>query len=650
MERLTKSLQLVLTALCGLFLTGNIAAQLAGNAQVATFTAYAAVACGAYFALGRAYESLSERRIDVDFLMVFAAIGAIVVHHPEDAAVLLFLFSLSSTMEALAMGRTKSAIEGLVRLRPSEVVRVSAAGDERVPVENLQIGDLVRVAAFETIPVDGEVDSGTSTVDQSAMTGESVPVTKGKGERVLGGTQNLDGLLVVKVLSTVGDSTLDKIVELVEQAQENKASGERISEWFGQRYTLFVIGAFAVAFVVRLALKVPVPDALYEALVLLVALSPCALVISTPATTLSALAWAARSGILIRGGQFVELVGQIDTVALDKTGTLTMGRPKLAEICVCALVPVGGAFDPDRCDDESACWHGHGSLSDEAYRVLRSAAAVEQYAQHPIAEAIVRATRDNDVLVPQAVDHKLVPGQGAYGVVDGLPVYVGQVDFLAQNGIDVPLDFQHHVANLSESGMPMAMISVGHRIAALGFADTVRESAPSFVRELSALGVGNTVMLTGDRPSTAKRIAESVGLSESRAGLLPAGKAEAIQEMVTQGKSVMMVGDGINDAPALSSATVGVAMGGLGSDIALNSADVVLMHDRLERIPELVRLGRKTNRIIRANLLFAAGVIVTLTLSSFFTKLPLPIAVIGHEGSTVLVILNGLRLLSGPGK
>ena len=434
----------MLTALCGALLG-------LGFFWPHSAIPYLSVLAGSFFALTTAWESLRAREVDVNLLMVLAAVGAVAVGQPLDAAALLFLFSLSSTLEALAMGRTKRAIEALVKLRPDEAIRIGAAGDERVPVEQLAIGDLVRIPPFESIPVDGLVTAGESSVDQSSMTGESVPVAKASGDRLLAGTRNLDGGLTMHVESVVGDSTLDKIVRLVEQAQDHKASGERISAWFGQRYTFFVLAAFAASFGVRLALKIAPGAAFYESLTLLVALSPCALVISTPASTLSALAFAARNGILVRGGEFIERAGQIDTIMLDKTGTVTSGRPKLVEVCLCSTVPTHAHHTPGECVEEDACWHGSGSLSSEATAILSAAAALEQYASHPIAEAVVAAARSNDVDVPEVhnlrVDQLRRPSPLTYGLDEAggdLPSRATQSD-----GLEV-MDLQAALSQLPE--------------------------------------------------------------------------------------------------------------------------------------------------------------------------------------------------------
>ncbi|MFQ3668524.1 MAG: HAD-IC family P-type ATPase, partial [Fimbriimonadaceae bacterium] len=329
-----RDLQVVLTGLCAVFLVLSFFVE-------GSWAAYASVVFGSYFALKEAWGSLRERSLDVNFLMVFAAVGSVALGHPVEAAVLLFLFSLSSTLESFAMSRTKAAIESLIQLRPDTAIRLTDDSDERVPVAELKLGDRVRIVPYDQVPVDGTILEGRSNIDEATMTGESTPVEKEPGDKVLAGTQNLEGMLVVSVTATVGDTALEKIVDLVRDAQENKASGERISQWFGQRYTLFVLGAFAVSLAIRLALGQEMQPALFAALTLLVALSPCALVISTPASTLSALAWAARNGMLIRGGEFIETAGRIDTIAMDKTGTLTLGQPRLVDMCLCRKTAVG---------------------------------------------------------------------------------------------------------------------------------------------------------------------------------------------------------------------------------------------------------------------------------------------------------------------
>ena len=616
-------LQATLTTFCGIALIVSFFPH-------AFAAAYVSVACGAYYATKSTYESLKERQIDVNLLMVLAAVGAVVIGQVQDSAGLLFLFSLSSTMEAFAMSRTKSAIESLIRLRPAQALLVIDGQEKLVPVETLVTGNVIRVNGFEAVPADGIVVSGNSSVDESALTGESLPVAKFPNAIVTGGTQNLDGTLFVKVTKEVGNSVLDQIVELVKTAQENKASGEQISQWFGQRYTIFVIFAFAVAWAVRLLLGQPGPDAFYAALVLLVGLSPCALVISTPASTLSALANAARKGILVRGGEFIEKVADIDVIALDKTGTLTRGKPKLI-----AMATVQG---------EVSNWSPGMPVPANLRSIFATVASVEAGSSHPLAQALVSAARNEEIPFEAATDTRIVPGKGAIGTVHGVTVPVGNVRLLNENGFTVPMELSTITAGWKDKGQTSVLSAGPDYVAGFAFQDEIRDEAASVLADLRTLGIREIIMLTGDKRETAESVGKQLGVSTIHAGLMPEDKTRLIGDSAKQSR-VMMVGDGVNDAPSLALATVGVAMGGLGSEVALNAADVVLMHDRLDRIPDLIRLARRTKAIIRTNLVFAATVILGLTIASFVTKLPLPIAVIGHEGSTVLVILNGLRLL-----
>lgn len=624
----------IFTALCLIFL-------LAGWILNLSWAGYVSVLFGAIFPVAYAYESLREKNIGISLLMLVAAAGAIAVDQVIEAAILLFLYSLSGTLEEFAMGRTRSAIESLMKLRPDRATLIRDSGEVQVSIHDLQIGDNIRVASFEAIPIDGVILSGETHADESSMTGESIPVAKGIGDKLISGTQNMEGTCIVQVTAPVGQTALDKIVLLVRDAQENKASGERISQWFGRNYTFFVLGAAILSFFVRhFGFHEAPRQAFYDSVILLVALSPCALVISTPASTLSAMAWAARNGILIRGGEFIEMLGKISIVSVDKTGTLTRGRPELVEVCVCRPVVAGGV-----CLDEGACWHGEGTPSADAAEMLRAAAAAEQYSTHPIADAIVRAARTLGIDIPEALDQKDRPGMGVSATIDGKGVRIGQRKFFE----DLPADFAAHVEELQSRGLTAAILEVEGSFAALGLRDEPRKEAATVLQKLRGLGIKRIAMLTGDTKQTAQAVAAEVGVDDWHAALLPADKIALIEEFEKEGR-VMMVGDGVNDAPSLTRASIGVAMGGLGSDVALNSADVVLMGDRLSALPELIRLGRRTTGIIWANLIFGAGVIAVLVALSLFGWLPLPYAVVGHEGSTVLVILNGLRLLGGPGR
>ncbi len=632
--------QSALTALCGLSL---LLCFIPGLSVFGLLS----VAFGSVFALRSAWESIRDRAMDVNILMVLAAVGAVIIGHTADAAALLFLFSLSSTLEVYAMARTKSAIEGLVKLRPDSAILLTEEGPKTIPLDQVRVGQRLRILAFSGFPADGTVVDGISHANMSVMTGESEPVSIESGSHVLAGTENQEGLLEIEVTAQPGDSTLDKVVALVEDAQEKKASGEKVGAWFGKGYTWFVLIAFTLSLFIRVLLGSTWGESLGASITLLVALSPCALVIATPATTLSALTWAARHGILVRGGEFIERAGLINIVAMDKTGTLTVGKPKLFEICLCTH-HLGEDAVGSVCKEADACWAGHGPLSEDAREILRLAAAAEQYSTHPLASAIVQAAKDHKIDVPEASSQSVVPARGVEAVIEGIGVRIGQLKFFLEDGQGLPEGFIEHVHAIQAQGMTVAIVSAENRYAALGIRDGLRKEAPAMIKQLLSLGVEQVVMLTGDTLQTATAIAKEAGLTSFHAALMPQEKTALIETHANAGKNVMMIGDGVNDGPSLAMASVGVAMGGVGSDVALNAADVVLMRDNLSQIPELIALGKRTNKIVLANLFFAGGMITVLTLFSFTGRLPLPIAVLGHEGSTVLVILNGLRLLSGP--
>ena len=644
MKFIVERLQFILTTLCGLFLGIMFLSMIPGwSIGPPGQWAIPSVVCGAYYAIGAAWRSLRQKSLDVNTLMLIAAVGSVAVGRIEDAAVLLFLFSLGSALESMTMGKTQSAIEALVRLRPDQAILVASGGDREVKVEDLKVGDQVRVLPFEPIPTDGQLVTTSAGIDESALTGESEAVAKSAGDDLMAGTQNLDSMLVMEVTRPVGDSSLDKIVALVKEAQENQASGERISAWLGQTYTVFVIIAFLVSFGIRAGLGHPIQEAFYASLVLLVALSPCALVISSPAAALSALAFAAQRGALIRGGQVLEKAGHVTLVAMDKTGTLTQGRPQVGEVCVGSpgMVSAGGPSCAG-----ILCWHPSEELKGDSRQALRLAAAAEAHSTHPIAEAIVGQARTLGLDIPEATSHQAHAGLGVETQIEGKTVRIGQLKFFESD--EMPLDFEDHVNEIRDRGMTAALMNADGQWAAIGLRDAVRPGSRQLISDLRAIGLNKLTMLTGDNEGTAQAVAQQVGITDVRSGLMPQDKLRFAEEWKAEGEHVLMVGDGVNDAPALTAADIGIAMGSLGSEAALRAADIVLVQDRIQFIPTIIKLGRMTNAIIRANLIFAAGIVIALALASFVIELPLPIAVVGHEGSTVLVILNGLRLLRGP--
>ncbi|MGB5399462.1 MAG: heavy metal translocating P-type ATPase [Thermoanaerobaculia bacterium] len=616
---------------CGaLALLGWLGVELLDLPQWAEMLAFAgAYVAGGAFSLGRSIQSLKDRRLDIDLLMLLSALGAASIGEYAEGAALLFLFSLSNALETRALRRTTRAIESLMELRPDEAMLLAPDGTERkVAADDLEPGQVVRIRPGERIPVDGQVVSGHTAADQAAITGESTPDPKGPGDRVFAGSINVGGTAEVSVERRASESTLARIIELVEEAREAKAPTQRFIDRFEQGYAATVIFAAAVAVVLPVALGEAFRPAFYRAMTLLVVASPCAVVISTPATILAALGHAARKGLLFKGGAPLEELATIDSFAFDKTGTLTGGRP-----VVTSVVPFGE------------------STADE---VLEMAAAVERLSEHHLGRAIVESAEAKSLVVPSAhglVNHR---GRGAVAQVSGRQVAVGRRDFVAELGAQAPNAQEREKIELLEQEARTVVFLSGNGVSgALAIEDQVRPEARPAIEQLQDLGTTRTVMMTGDNPTVARKVAEAVGVDEWHAEVMPEEKVAILREMMEGGERVAMVGDGVNDAPALAAATIGVAMGASGTDAALETADLVLVRDELMLLPYAVRLSRKAQRIVRQNLAFACAVIAILVVVNLLHGLALPVGVIGHEGSTILVVLNGLRLLrplkdSGP--
>jgi Cd2+/Zn2+-exporting ATPase len=580
-----------------------------------------AYVAGGYYGLIDGIQRLRERRLDVNLLMILAALGAAVINQPAEGAALLFLFSLSNTLQTYAMDRSRKAIEKLLDLRPP-VARVRRGSQLiELPVEKLVIGDIVVVKPGERFPIDGEVISGSSAVDQSTITGESVPVEKAQGDPVFAGTVNGNGSLDLRVTRMPQDTTLAKIVQMVEEAQAKKAQTQRMLDNFEQVYAILVLtGALLLIVVPYWLLGTDFYPTFYRAMTWLVVASPCALVISTPASILSAIANGARRGILFKGGVYLEQAAGLKVVAFDKTGTLTTGTPTLNLIETME------------------------SLSEQ--ELLRMAAAAESRSEHPLAKAIIKAAEERGLELPAATEFQAIPGQGVEANVEGQAVWIGSQRLFSERRINIPDELRQKIHSLEEAGQTaMLVYSDGKWLGLLAVADALRPDAAMIVNRLKQLGVEHVVMLTGDNERVAANIAEATGVDEFHAGLLPQDKVHMIKALRQKYGLTAMIGDGVNDAPALAAADLGVAMGGAGTDIALETADVVLMADNLEHMPYAIGLARKARRTVWQNLAFSMAVIVLLVTSAFSAHLPLPIGVVGHEGSTVLVVLNGLRLL-----
>lgn len=605
----------------GICLTCLLAGWLLGRSPASWYLFIAAYLAGGAASLLAAIRSLAHRQLTVDLLMILAAIGAAVLGEWAEGGVLLFLFSLSNTLESYATYRTKHTIESLVRLRPNEAAVLRDDKELRVDIKTLSIGDLVRIRPGEHIPVDGEVVEGETWTNEATITGESEPVVKQPGAAVFAGTINGHGTVLVRTTKLAADSMLERIVNMVHEAQEQKNPTQQLIERWRQLYVLGVLLGAAIVFVGALLLHTrDVHHAFYHAMVLLVVASPCAVVIGSPAVVLSAIARAAQLGVLFKGGRHLEALGNVDLVAFDKTGTITVGRPAV-----------------------SAVWVPEQTSAD---RMLQLAAAVEHHSEHHLAAAVVDEAARRSMALPEVTEFESHVGSGVHAHVDGFWVGVGRESLFAAHGVAVPADGLEAAQRLRREGQTV-LITIAPQAGitgVIGLSDRIRPDTAQALAALKQMGVRCHVILTGDHEQVARRVSEAVGADRFLAGLLPEQKVLELRRMIEAGHCVAMVGDGVNDAPALAIADVGIAMGGAGTDVALEVADVVLMRDDLKSLPLAIWISRQAKRRIRQNMTFAFGMIGVLVLCSFM-NLPLWLGVVGHEGSTVLVVLNGLRLL-----
>jgi Zn2+/Cd2+-exporting ATPase len=602
-----------------------------------------AYASGGYYSVREAWDTLKQRRFDVNFLMLVAALGAALVGQPREGAVLMFLFALSGTLETYAMGRTHASVRALLDLSPKVAERRRGLALERVPVEALQVGDVVLVRPGALVPTDGVVVAGDSAVNQAAITGESMPAEKHPGSQVFGGTLNAQGALDVQVSAAVADSTLARIVEVVREAREQKARSQDFTDRVvGQYYAYAVVALTLLAIVIPLVfLGWDLNTTLYRAMTLMVVASPCALVISIPAALLSALASAARGGVLFKGGRHLEAAARLRAVAFDKTGTLTMGRPELVGIIVlsseCSVLSssTDNAMQPAPLDEDNS------KLKTQNLEFLRLAASIEQRSEHPLARAIVRAAEHRGLTLPEASEFRALTGSGATVLVAGRALRIGRPTLF-----DLAPQAEALVLEQERAGRTVVALGDEHGpLGLLALADTVRPEAAAAIGRLKSIGIERVVLLSGDNQHTAEAIGAALGVDEVRAELLPEHKVAALRELEQRYGAVAMVGDGVNDAPALATASLGIAMGAAGSDAALESADMLLMGDDLNRLPAALLLARRARRVVRQNLAFAFTVMAVLMVVALFGAVPLPLGVVGHEGSTLLVVANGLRLL-----
>ncbi len=570
----------------------------------------------------KAWEGLQtliqERDLDVDLLMIVAAVGAASIGYWQDGAILILIFALSGALEGYTMEKTNQDIRSIMKLRPETALVLRGNNESRVSVEELQPGDLVLVKPGERIPADGVVRQGYSAVDQASITGESIPVDKTYGAEVYAGTINGQGALTIEVTKPAAATLLARIIRLVQEAQSEMPPSQLFVEKFERIYARVVVGAALLLLIIPpYALGWDWDKTVYRAMIFLVVASPCALVSSIMPAILSGISNGARKGILFKGGVHLENIGNIKLVAFDKTGTLTEGKPRVTDI-----IPLA-AQSPDE--------------------LLRLTAALELLSEHPIAKAVVQAAQAKQLELPKAAELQAIPGVGVHGLVNQEEFRIGNLDCLKDNSLTA--EHKQVAQKLEQEGKTVIYVqSQKQLLGLLAIQDTLRPQARNAVRALRRMGI-QVAMLTGDNAATAQAIGRQADVDWIYDRLLPEQKVEIVKKLTNKFGKVAMVGDGVNDAPALATAAVGIAMGAAGTDVALETANVVLMADDIEKVAYAIALGRRTKKVVKQNIVFAMGVVLMLVAGTFMDQVNLPFGVIGHEGSTLLVIVSGLRLL-----
>ncbi|OFB37769.1 cadmium-translocating P-type ATPase [Mycolicibacterium sp. (ex Dasyatis americana)] len=595
---------------------GGVVAQVADAPSPVWWALYlACYLAGGWQSAVSGVQALRDRTLDVDLLMILAAIGAAAIGQVFDGALLIVIFATSGALEDVATTRTARSVRGLLELAPPDATLVDGDGARRVvAAETLRPGDQILIRPGERISADGTVTGGSSDVDQSSITGEPLPVAKQRGDDVFAGTLNTSGALQVTVTQDPSSTVMARIVAAVAAASATKATTQLFIEKIEQRYSVLVVAATLALFAVPLALGGDLRSTLLRAMTFMIVASPCAVVLATMPPLLCAIANASRRGVLVKSAVAMERLADTDVVVLDKTGTLTTGAPRVAQVSTVAGAP------PDQ--------------------VLATAAAAEQFSEHPIGRAIVAEAASRLIAVPEATGFTARSGRGAQAIVDGCKVEVLSPAAYAGPPIQA-------VADIEDTGATAVVVTVdGQAIGVLGLHDQARPGAAAAARALHALTGRSPVLLTGDNRAAAMQLAAQLGIEDVRAGLLPEDKAAAIREFEAAGRRVLMVGDGVNDAPAMASAYSSMAMGRTGADLTVDTADVVTVGDDLSAIASVVALSKRARRLVIANLVIAATVITVLVTWDLMGHLPLPLGVAGHEGSTILVALNGLRLLS----
>ena len=637
-----KNTELYFAILSGFTLiTGFLLEKFTGVSENLPFGLYiGAYFFGGYFTLKEAITKVAKGEFEIDFLMLVAAAGAAYLGEWAEGALLLFLFSLGHALENYAMSKAKKSIAALTDLAPKTALIKKDGDTVEVGIEELKKGDVIVVRPNSKISADGVIVKGSSSIDQSPITGESVPVDKKPVEnsdkeytgdsdipdesRVFSGTINGNNTLEIKVIKEAKDSTLNRLVTMVQDAQDQKSPTQLLTDKFERYYVPSVILLVIILNFAFLVIDETWSESLYRSLAVLVAASPCALAISTPSAVLSGVARAARGGVLIKGGRPLEDLGVLTALAFDKTGTLTEGKPKLTDV------------------------ESFGNIDKK--ELLEIAIAVEELSDHPLAKAVVRDGMERlgkDTKIPDADDLEAVQGKGIKANYQGNSIYIGNLELFEDIDGGVPDKVSEKVRALEGEGKTTMLMKRGNEfIGMLGLMDTPREKAKETLAQLKKIGIKKMIMLTGDNQKVADAVAEEIGLTEARGSLLPEEKVEAIKKLAEQENKLAMVGDGVNDAPAMANSTVGIAMGAAGSDVALETADIALMADKLETLPFAIGLSRKAKAIIRQNLWVSLGVVVFLIPATIMSWASIGIAVAIHEGSTLVVVINALRLLA----
>lgn len=617
----------ILTAISGVFGLSGLILQLTAvsnsdSIPLASITLYSiGIVAGLLMVLRKAWRSLVSLRPDMNLLMSVAVIGAVLIGEWFEGATVAFLFSFSLLLESWSVSRARRAIASLMDLSPPTAHLMNEVGElNDVDPADVPIGSIVVVRPGEKIPLDGKVLSGTSGVNQAPITGESMPVEKEPGHEVFAGTVNGDGLLEIETTKAASDTTLARIIKMVGDAGSKRAPSEKWVEKFAAVYTpIVMIFALLMLLIPPLVFGAEWADWLYRSLVLLVIACPCALVISTPVSVVASLAAAARNGVLIKGGVFVELPAKLKAIAMDKTGTLTLGEPSVIEV-----VP----------------FNGH----DEA-ELLTRAGALEMNSNHPLARAIVKETKERGVRIPVTERFEIIQGKGATGLVNGKMYWLGSHRYLEEREQETP-EVHKQLEAMQEAGRTVVVVGNDEHVCGfITLADAIRKETRDALAQLHDAGVEKLVMLTGDNEGTAKAIAKEAGIDEVHAELLPQDKVAVVEELVKQHEFVAMIGDGVNDAPALARASLGLAMGAAGSDAAIETADIALMSDDLSKLPWLINHSRRTLSIIRQNIAFSLAVKVLFVALTFAGFASLWAAIAADMGASLLVIGNGLRLL-----